>query len=227
MYQPEPDVIEKLKKEEYVFHHKKDEAITSNGIESNEIDSVIVTTLKTPTTQQNQQQQTAASSMIAPTMDVLTTVIAQSKGFNLTTIIEEDEETLREEIKDFEKTVTTTMLANDTDEYPMSNEVHLPMFNTPEKENYGGVVESEISNEVERSDEDYEENYDDPKKKKQNYTSRQHALPSSTLLHGFISNPGYPSYYIGNERECRWRIKMPRGQKMSLTILDLHLRSMS
>ena len=218
-----------MKKEEYVFHHKKDEkeAITSsNGIESNEIDSVLVTTLKTPTTQQNKQQ-TAASSMIAPTMDV-TTVIAQRKRTNLTTIVEEDEETLREEIKDFEKTVTTTMLANDTDEYPMSNEVHLPMFNTPEKENYGGgVVESEISNEVERSDEDYDENYDDPKKKKQNYTSRQHALPSSTLLHGFISNPGYPSYYIGNERECRWRVKMPRGQKMSLTILDLHLRSMS
>lgn len=168
--------------------------------------------------------------MIAPTIDILTTVIAQSNEINMTAITEEDDEnevSISKEIKDFEKTVTTTMLANDTeDEYLMSNEVHSPsIFNSPERENYG-VVESDISNEIEKSDEDYDENYDDPKKRKQNYTSRQHALPSSTLLHGFISNPGYPSYYIGNEKECRWRIKMTRGQKMSLTILDLHLRSM-
>lgn len=57
------------------------------------------------------------------------------------------------------------------------------------------------------------------------YAYQQKTLPSSTLLHGFISNPGYPSFYIGKSNECKWKIKIGKDQTIALTILDLHLRS--
>lgn len=57
------------------------------------------------------------------------------------------------------------------------------------------------------------------------YTYKQKTLPSSTLLHGFISNPGYPSFYIGKSNECKWKLKISEAHNIVLTILDLHLRS--
>jgi hypothetical protein len=57
------------------------------------------------------------------------------------------------------------------------------------------------------------------------YSHRQKSLPSSTLLHGFIANPGYPSFYVGKTNECKWKIKINEAQTIALTILDLHLRS--
>lgn len=151
---------------------------------------------------------------------------------------EDDQVTINKEIKDYEKTVTTTMLANDTDDNNnniddnddvISNEVHSPIsFNSPEREKYFDEFESEID--TSEADDDYDDEVDDREEKekiriRQNHKSRQHTLPSSTLLHGFISNPGYPSYYIGNEYDCKWKIRMAKGQRMTLTIFDLHLRS--
>lgn len=185
--------------------------------------------MNTPITQQGSPS--TSNNIITPTIGIQTTA-----GMSVT--VEDAEVTISEEIKDFEKTVTETMLATNksTDKGLMTNEVHSPkIFNSPEKEEFGVLDDKEeeeeaINSDKEEmfdSDEDYDEDDDDDKKKKQNYTSHQHTLPSSTLLHGFISNPGYPSYYIGNDKdkECKWKLRMSKGQKMSLTILDLHLRS--
>jgi hypothetical protein len=208
---PEPDTIEKLKKEEHIFHHPKlEDELTSSGneIESNEIDS----TLKTPST----FEKILTSGIITPTIEISTT----DNNQKITTT----EQVLIKEIKDFEKTVATTMLANDSyDEDPISNEVVPATFDSPERKNYGlDDIEIDADESIE-----YEDSGEDEKKKRGNHTSHQHTLPSSTLLHGFIANPGYPSYYIGNDKdkECKWRIKMAKGQKMMITILDLHLRS--
>lgn len=214
MEKPEPDTIEKLKKEEHIFHHPKHEdELTSSGneIESNEIDS----TLKTPTT----FEKILTSGIITPTIDISTT----DNNQKITTT----EQVMIKEIKDFEKTVATTMLANDSyDEDLISNEIVPATFDSPERKNYG--IDDDIEIDADSGSIEYEDSGEDEEKKKRgNHTSHQHTLPSSTLLHGFIANPGYPSYYIGNdkEKECKWRIKMAKGQKMMLTILDLHLRS--
>lgn len=207
-----------MKKEEYIFHHK--ETATVAGIESNEIDSVLLTTLRPSSTAG------LGLGVDAPTtaaeIDIFSTLISSSNSG------EDEAATISKEIKDYEKTVTTTMLANDTDDDLISNEVHSPKnFNSPEREQWEEV---EIDTNMSEADEDYSDEIDEREDKermriRQNHKSHQHTLPSSTLLHGFISNPGYPSYYIGNEHECKWKVRMAKGQRMTLTILDLHLRS--
>lgn len=202
-----------MKKEEHIFHHPKHEdELTSSGneIESNEIDS----TLKTPTT----FEKILTTGIIKPTIEISTTDNDQK----ITTTVEG----IEKEIKDFEKTVVTTMLANDSFyDDPINNEVVPAIFDSPARKIYGDDIDYDTSSSPDESFEydDSEEKEDD--KRRGNHTSHQHTLPSSTLLHGFIANPGYPSYYIGNDKECKWRIKMAKGQKMMLTILDLHLRS--
>lgn len=101
------------------------------------------------------------------------------------------------------------------------------------------------------TDEDYSTELVKPPRPTE-YTSKQRTMPSSTLLHGnlarnfcscaknlktrfpclfliqspgFISNPGYPSFYIGKNKDCKWKIKLNEGHSIALTILDLHLRS--
>ena len=211
---PEPDIIEKLKKEEHIFHYKKDvELITSNenAIETNEIGP----TLKTPTTFDNK--------LIMPASEM-----AITEG------VTEHESMMTSEIKDFEKTAFSPKLDLATDAYErdlISNEIIPATFDSPERKIYGDDLDNEdIDEEQEEEEASSEYDYKEYEKKKQeNYTSRQHTLPSSTLLHGFIANPGYPSYYIGNDKakECKWRLRMAKGQRMLLTILDLHLRSES
>lgn len=75
----------------------------------------------------------------------------------------------------------------------------------------------------------YEEDYSSEtvtvKSSRYGYAYKQKTLPTSTLLHGFISNPGYPSFYIGKSNECKWKLKIFESQTIALTILDLHLRS--
>lgn len=207
---PEPDMIEKLKKEEHIFYQKKDddELITSSGggIESNEIDS----TLLTPTTFEDKL---LTSDIITPT------IFTTDKNQKITTT----QQVMIKEIKDFEKTVSTLATDSHEDEDLISNEILPSNFESPERKIYGDNKIDE--NEEESAEYDDSEEEDENEKRRGNHTSRQHTLPSSTLLHGFISNPGYPSYYIGNDKECKWRIKMAKGQKMLLTILDLHLRS--
>ena len=40
---------------------------------------------------------------------------------------------------------------------------------------------------------------------------------------GYISSPGYPSYYLGG-RECVWTIQAEQGQRIELEVVDLALR---
>ena len=40
---------------------------------------------------------------------------------------------------------------------------------------------------------------------------------------GYISSPGYPSYYLGG-RECVWTIQAQLGQRIQLEVVDLALR---
>lgn len=49
------------------------------------------------------------------------------------------------------------------------------------------------------------------------------AIKEPLLQQGFIASPGYPKFYIG-ESNCSWRITVPHGQKIRLTILDINLR---
>lgn len=103
----------------------------------------------------------------------------------------------------------------------------------------GGVLEGSIF-ETFHFDDDYDEDedIDNNSESDEDYTttevktqrpteykSKQRSLPSSTLLHGFIANPGYPSFYIGKTSDCKWKLKLVEGQNIALTILDLHLRS--
>jgi hypothetical protein len=200
-----------LKKEEYIFHHKNEveETATVASIESNEIDSILLTTLRPSSTGD-------AIDAAVPTaeIDIFSTLV--SNGDDQAEII-----------KDYEKTVTTTMVANNTEDDLISNEVHLPkMFNSPEREVFGEDFDVEEDTSEEEYD-DYERKEKENERINQNHKSRQHTMPSSTLLHGFIANPGYPSYYIGNDKdkECKWKIRMSKGQRMTLTIFDMHLRS--
>ena len=40
---------------------------------------------------------------------------------------------------------------------------------------------------------------------------------------GYIRTPGYPLYYLG-ENSCGWIFKSLPGQRIALTIHDLHIR---
>lgn len=230
---------------------KDEELITTHhidpAIETNEIDSLLQTTLavsSTAATTTKPQTKISSSIISTPTIDIFTIansdeIISVSQGtktqssIEMTTNESEEEnydEVITERI-DLEKTVTQYVPVesnvpksnNDTDS--ILNEVETGFSTTnidsPEKEKYG-FTDKDESDEFYDSDEDF-----DIINKNANikYKHRQKTLPSSTLLHGFIANPGYPSYYIGNDKECKWKVKMASGQKMSLTILDLHLRS--
>lgn len=62
------------------------------------------------------------------------------------------------------------------------------------------------------------------KNKMRVHTSYQKAaIRQPVLQQGFISSPGYPQYYIGDSN-CSWRISVPKGERIRLTILDISLR---
>lgn len=256
---PEPD-IEKIKKEEFIFTKQREdekENLKTNhidsAIETNEIDSVILTTLKPQT---STKIYSTSSIGIAPTIDIFTTAttnthseeqtaITQKVSIDSTTAEDYDDEKMITEHKDYEMNVTKQQnvpttgiiyLHNDTD--LITNEVDATAFSainfdSPEKEKYGhGAEDDKSTDEDDKSNEEFYDSESDEendingnKRMKIIYKGKQHTLPSSTLLHGFIANPGYPAYYIGSERDCKWKIIIARGQKISLTILDLHLRS--
>lgn len=230
--EPGPD-IEKMKKEEYEFK-KDNEQITpvDSGFEMNEIDSTLPTIsgpfAKVPTT----------SNESAPTIEIPFTIntgqstneihnfnftSSQLPASTTTSITTEEHDIVIVERKDLEKTasadvpkqdVYTSAISESDDSLDKAKFESLPRG--------GGVLEPFHNDTYYSSyeDEDFEEV---STKRPINYKSFQHALPSSTLLHGFIVNPGYPSYYIGTS-DCKWKINMADDHRMTLTILDLHLR---
>lgn len=208
------------------------------AIETNEIDSVLLTTSTTTKPQ-------TSSIIITPTLDIFTTSnaatgsneeITTSQKVNTeqsaTIIVTDDDDVMITEYKDLEKTVTqhATLdidihtdiidVTKSNDDIEIVNNT-IKSIDSPEKEKYG--TDEERSTERSDSSEDYSEEVD-LKPTNVKHRAHQHTLPSSTLLHGFIANPGYPSYYIGSDRDCKWKIIIAKGQKMMLTILDLHLR---
>jgi hypothetical protein len=207
---PNPD-IEKVKKEEYVF--KKDDDLIK-PVESNEIDSQLNET----------QPQIEISSVVDPTEAARN----QTEAADIMII----------ERKDLEKTVTNRPV-----ELNLDHDDFVTVFATNqieqhrEKENLnlsnGGILEGSVfetfhaddddKNETDDTDEDYRT--DIKVTRPTEYSSQQKTMPSSTLLHGFITNPGYPSFYIGKTSDCRWKLTLNEGQSIALTILDLHLRS--
>lgn len=60
-----------------------------------------------------------------------------------------------------------------------------------------------------------------------NHTSYQKvAVGDPFLQQGFIATPGYPKFYVATTN-CSWRITVPRGQRIRLVVLDIHLRCKS
>ncbi|XP_070496106.1 uncharacterized protein [Chironomus tepperi] len=238
---PKPEIEKSIKTEESEMKKQTEfEELTTHqidaAIETNEIDSVLLTSTTKPQTTK------ITSSIITPTLDIFTTAPAIATGSNeeitftqkvnteqSATIIVTDDDVMITEYKDLEKTVTqhaTLDMDIQTDIIDVTkseNDIEIvnntiKSIDSPEKEKYGEEEEKS----AERSDfEDYDTETEPSNVK---HRAHQHTLPSSTLLHGFIANPGYPSYYIGSDRDCKWKIIIAKGQKMMLTILDLHLR---
>lgn len=157
------------------------------------------------------------------------------------------------ERKDLEKTVTNQPLVEvingvDDEKNDLKANEDVTVFSTNDVESHaarerylnlsnGGVLRGsdlETFHFSDDEDDDKKETFDSDedygfdilhKPRPTEYSSRQRSMPSSTLLHGFISNPGYPSFYIGKSSECKWKLKLNEGHSIALTILDLHLRS--
>lgn len=240
-----PD-IEKVKKEEYVFKKKEDEFITpiDVSIETNEVDTVQPTDsmAKVNTSEPFME---IISTIIDPT-GIDSNEIGKNPNVDPTESTG-DVQIMIVERKDLAKTVTnqTPLEINGTDDKNELRAINedVTIFSTNEidarsdKENFlnlsnGGVLEGSIfetfhydgdKSDPDESDEDYETEIVKPRPTE--YSSRQRTMPSSILLHGFITNPGYPSFYIGKTNDCKWKLKLNEGQSIALTILDLHLRS--
>lgn len=247
---PQDPDVEKVKKEEYIFK-KDDELITpddANSIETNEIDSILPTDKVKQATNATEPFMEIISSVVDPTE-------SNEVGKNLeTSQTTEGVQIMIVERKDLAKTVTNQApmelnVLNRTDEKSelrakeeekifQSNEIDVH----GDKENLfnlsnGGVLEGSIfetfhlendsdDDKIETdSDDSYEDYNTDVKPRPTEYSSKQRSMPSSTLLHGFIANPGYPSFYIGKSADCKWKLRLNEGEKIALTILDLHLRS--
>jgi hypothetical protein len=245
---PNPD-IEKVKKEEYIFN-KNEELITpvDSSIETNEIDSI------SPTDSIAKDSQ-KSSNFSEPFMEIISSIVDTTVGSNVENnpmpTTTEGVQMIIVERKDLEKTVTNQSTAS-TDDDDKSDDLgakDVTVFSTNDIDLHetnekllnlsnGGILRGSVletfhfdDDDEKKNDNDSDEDYGgDPlftprTPRPTTYLSRQHTMASSTLLHGFISNPGYPSFYIGKTSDCKWKLKLNEGQKISLTILDLHLRS--
>lgn len=234
---PQDPDIEKVKKQEFIF--KKDEELITPvdlSIETNEIDSIMPT-----------DSVSKASTATEPFMEIISSIVdpTVSNEFDKNLRPTEGVEMMIIERKDLEKTVTSASpsdLTKATDDQSVlrTSAEDVTVFSTNQidlhrdKENLslpnGGVLEGSIfesfhfdDDDLDDSDEFYRPEVKTPRPTE--YSSKQRSLPSSTLLHGFITNPGYPSFYIGKTTDCKWTLKLDEGQSIALTILDQHLRS--
>lgn len=225
------------------------------NIETNEIDSILptdsVSTLATDSllskaTNATEPFMEIISSIVDPTI----TSNEIDKILNPTT---EGAQIMIVERKDLEKTVTNqppVEIVNGTDEKSddLGANEDVTVFSTKDielnaaRERYlnlsnGGTIrgsdletfhftDDELDDKNDEAD-SYEDNDFETlhKPRPTEYSSRQRSMPSSTLLHGFISNPGYPSFYIGKTSDCKWKLKLNDGQRIAITLFDLHLRS--
>jgi CUB domain len=245
---PDPD-IEKEKKEEYIFNKKQE--LIAPPVETNEIDYDSASNEITVPASNEVSAPTRASE---PFMELvpnvadreLFTMSNEVDGEGATT---DGLEIMIIERKDLEKTVTNQppfdVHASDKEKELRGNK-ETTVFATGkidrklERQKFfnlsnGGILAGSVLepfhddfDEGNDSKSDYSsEEYHDIGVKLQKagkYLAQQSKYPSSTLMHGFISNPGYPSFYIGNENECKWKLKLTDGNSIALTILDLHLR---
>lgn len=224
---------------------KDDELITpvDVSIETNEIDSILPT-----------EPVTKASNATEPFMEIISSIVdpSGSNEIDKEAATTEGAQIMIIERKDLDKTVTHQSLADElnvrtaTDgELRAKKEEDVTVFSNeigshPDKESYlnlsnGGILEGSIFETFHFDDDDDNDKSDDSDEdyrtevtktaRPLEYSSRQRSMPSSTLLHGFITNPGYPSFYIGKSNECKWKLTLSEGQSIALTILDLHLRS--
>ncbi|CRK97366.1 CLUMA_CG010757, isoform A [Clunio marinus] len=240
----DPD-IEKVKKEEYLF--KKDEVTpVDSNIATNEIDSEMPTDAVPKESNTTEPFMEIISSIVDPTIsnEIDRNPQGTTDGLQIMII----------ERKDLAKTVThqapvelnvlptpdgsiDEMRAKIEDVTVFSNEIDYSDNEKYVNLSNSGVLEGSVfdtfrfeeddkdndSDSEITSDEDYSTEIINPTSPTF-YSSRQRSMPSSTLLHGFITNPGYPSFYIGKNNECRSRLNLTDGQSIALTILDLHLR---
>lgn len=119
----------------------------------------------------------------------------------------------------FENSVTEDV----TEHFSTSSDDDIDVFNHTSFSDLAQRIENDLA--TSSYEEDYGSSETVKPTRRVEYAYQQKTLPSSTLLHGFISNPGYPSFYIGKSNECKWKIKIGKDQTIALTILDLHLRS--
>lgn len=251
-FPPPNSELEKEKKKEYVFK-KDDELITpvDSSIETNEIDSVLPTESLSKDSEKSLNTSEPFMEIISSIVDPTITSNDIETNLNPSTTTE-GVEIMIVERKDLEKTVTNqSPLINGTDDksddFGANEDVTIFSTNDigthDESEKLlnlsnGGVLkgsELETFHFEDDDDEDGDKKTFDSDEdygpdmlhtpKPTEYSSRQRSMPSSTLLHGFISNPGYPSFYIGKSSDCKWKLTLQEGQKIALTILDLHLRS--
>lgn len=248
--------LDNVKKEEYIFNknEKNDEKlITSNeaNIETNEIDSIVPTDgIELPASTSIEDSNNESKGEIVSSVDDDTTPddneIDQFKSPKMsptlpsTSSTSDDVEMIIIERKDLEKTVLNGYTTEKIEKYDIDDvTVFAANGSSAEKENLnlsnGGQLFGSPLDIYHREDDEMKTTsyYDDysaetiKPARPTEYSYRQKSLPSSTLLHGFISNPGYPSFYVGKTNECKWKLKINEAQTIALTILDLHLRSKS
>ncbi|CAO1386733.1 unnamed protein product [Diamesa tonsa] len=225
-----PNTIEEIKvnesvKQEYVF--KNEQLTTSNGIDSNELGS-IMSTINEPTINEAINEPTISEPTNEPVLIANKShstngfiTIVERKDLENTVIHPPPHELSHDNNED--KPIDVTVLTNDIDS--LSESAKYQNF-TNHGTLKGSVLEPFHINEDDE-EEDMDSSTEEPTTVNAvtpKYFSEQKSLTSRTLQHGFIMNPGYPKFYIGQSSDCKWRIYLEQGQRMVLTILDLSIR---
>lgn len=252
---PQHPDIEKVKKEEYIFKKDEELITpVESSIETNEIDSVLPTdTMSATLLNSSEPFMEIISSIVDPTdsneidRNLNLGPIATTEGVPILIIERKD----LEKTVTYPAPAELNILNGTGDQGDLRANEHVTVFSANDieagrdKENYhnlpnGGTIkgsemedqfkvhdpygDEKIEWKLKSEDEDYPtESVKTPRPTE--YLSKQRSMPTSTLLHGFLMNPGYPSFYIGKNSECKVKLKLNEGSSIALTILDLHLRS--